>query len=193
MIDAFLELWNSGEVWSIVFKALISLILSGIATLLATSIVKIITKSKESRIYKYTDTLIEAAEQKFPNEGTKMGPQKMEYVMGQLAIRFPGIKDVRYLYNIAEQAVFKFNDKRQQQKQIQEFEAKFGKGSYILGDDVSSDVDIVDSDDVEVVDDIIELVDSEQSTQVDEVIQNKSFGDFMKSVFKKFNKNKISV
>lgn len=130
--EAFLDVWSSGEIWSILIKVLIGLAFSGIAGLCGTLIVRIITNCKESKIYKYATTLVEAAEQKYPNEGTKMGPQKMDYVMSQLVIRFPHIKDNRYLYNIVEQSVFKFNEKRQQQKQIEEFERKHGKGSYKL-------------------------------------------------------------
>lgn len=132
MIEAFSDIFNSGEIWSILIKVLLGIVLSGAATLLGTLIVKIITKNKDSKIYKYANTLVVAAEQKFPNEGTKMGPQKMDYVMGQLCIKFPKVKDNRYFYNIVEEAVFKFNDERQKEKQIQEFESKYGEGSYII-------------------------------------------------------------
>ena len=71
-----------------------------------------------------------------------MGSEKLDYVMSQLMIRFPKIKDNRYLYNIVEQAVFKLNDEKQKQKLIAEFEAKYGKGSYIMmADEVESIVD----------------------------------------------------
>ena len=132
MIDAFLEICRSGEIWTIIIKVLLGIVLSGLATLLGTIIVKVITGNKESKIYKYAKTLVEAAEQKYPNEGTKMGPQKMDYVMGQLCIKFPNIKDNRYFYNIVESAVYKFNEERQKQKEIEQFELKHGKGSYVL-------------------------------------------------------------
>jgi hypothetical protein len=73
-METLLDVFNSGEIWAIVIKALVGIILSGIVTLLGTIIIKIILKFKDSRLYKYANILVEAAEQKFPNEGTKMGP-----------------------------------------------------------------------------------------------------------------------
>ena len=90
--------WNL--VWNIVLKILILASVSLLTTLLGCLLSKLITKFNNSKIYKYAKTLVEAAEQKFPNEGTKMGPQKQDYVMSQLAIKFPSIRDNQYLYNI---------------------------------------------------------------------------------------------
>ena len=132
IINTLVDMFNSGEIWSILLKIVIGLILSGITTLIGTITVKVILKFKESMVYKYADTLVAAAEQKYPNEGTKMGPQKLDYVMSQLCIRFPKIRDSRYLYNVVEKSVFQFNEERQQQKLIKEFEHKHGEGSYLL-------------------------------------------------------------
>lgn len=131
MLEAFTEIFTSGEIWSIVIKVLVTAAAGGIITLCGTLLSKVISRNKESKIYRYAKTLVEAAEQKFPNEGTKMGPQKMDYVMSQIVIRFPGVKDNRYLYNIVEQAVYKLNEEKQKQKLIEEFEAKYGEGSYV--------------------------------------------------------------
>ena len=62
MYEAFMYIMTSGEIWTIVIKVLISAILGGLATLIATLIAKVICKFKESRIYKYANTLVEAAE-----------------------------------------------------------------------------------------------------------------------------------
>ena len=131
MWEAFIEVFTSGEIWPILIKVLLTAAAGGIITLCGTLLSKVISKNKESKIYRYAKTLVEAAEQKYPNEGTKMGPQKMDYVMSQIVIRFPGVKDNRYLYNIVEQAVYKLNEEKQKQKLIEEFEAKYGEGSYI--------------------------------------------------------------
>ena len=98
MWEAFTEVFTIGEIWSIVIKVLLTAAAGGIITLCGTLLSKVISKNKESKIYRYAKTLVEAAEQKFPNEGTKMGPQKMDYVMSQIVIRFPSVKDNRYLY-----------------------------------------------------------------------------------------------
>lgn len=131
MMETLTEIFTSGEIWSIIIKALLTAAAGGIIALCGTLLGKIISKNKESRIYKYARTLVDAAEQKYPNEGTKMGPQKMSYVMDQIVIRFPGVKDNRYLYNIVEQAVYKLNEEKQRQKAIEEFEKKYGEGSYV--------------------------------------------------------------
>jgi branched-subunit amino acid ABC-type transport system permease component len=81
MWEAITDIFTSGDIWSIVIKVLITAALGGVVSLMGTVLAKLITKNKESKIYKYAKTLVDAAEQKFPNEGTKMGPQKMEYVM----------------------------------------------------------------------------------------------------------------
>lgn len=62
MIDAFLEICRSGEIWAIILKVLLGIVLSGLVTLLSTCVVKIITANKESKIYRYAKTLVEAAE-----------------------------------------------------------------------------------------------------------------------------------
>lgn len=51
--------------------------------------------------------------------------------MSQIVIRFPSVRDNQYLYNIAEQAVYKLNEEKQKEKTIKEFEEKYGKGSYV--------------------------------------------------------------
>lgn len=131
MTEAIKEIFTSGQIWAIVIKVLLTTAASGLVAICGTALGKMISKNKESKIYKYAETLVEAAEQKFPNEGTKMGPQKMEYVMSQIVIRFPSVRDNQYLYNIAEQAVYKLNEEKQKEKAIKEFEDKYGEGSYV--------------------------------------------------------------
>lgn len=80
-----------------------------ITTLAGIVLGKLLSKMNSSRIYKYAKTLVEAAEQKYPNEGIKMGPQKEAYVMSQLSVKFPKIRDNRYLYNIVLQCVYELN------------------------------------------------------------------------------------
>ena len=97
MWEGMVEVFTATDFWGIVIKVLVTAVLTGLVGLCATLIGKLIAKCKNSKIYKYAKTCVEAAEQKFPNEGTKMGPEKMQYVMDQLAIAFPKIKDNRFL------------------------------------------------------------------------------------------------
>ena len=175
MWESFVNMTNSGEIWVYVFRVLLGLVLSGVATLIGTLIATIISKHKESKIYKYASTLVDAAEQKYPNEGTKMGPQKLDYVMGQLMIKFPKIRDNRYLYNIVEQAVFKLNDDRQKQKLIEEFESRHGVGSYICDEDNASNQpsEVVDDSSMSVEDVVSEEQEvSETQNTIDEQTQS---------------------
>lgn len=121
------EFFSSGDFWAIVIKVLLTAILTGLLGLVGTAIGKIIAKSKNSRIRKYAETCVKAAEQKFPNEGKKMGPEKMQYVMDQMMIKFPKIRDNQYLYNIAEAAVYELNNQFQKEAAIKEFEEKYGE------------------------------------------------------------------
>lgn len=83
------EFFTGGDFWSILLKVLITTLLTAGIGYIGTLIGRIIAKSKNSRIYKYADTCVKAAEQKFPNEGKKMGPEKLQYVMDQMMIKFP--------------------------------------------------------------------------------------------------------
>lgn len=121
------EFFTGGDFWSILLKVLITTLLTAGIGYIGTLIGRIIAKSKNSRIYKYADTCVKAAEQKFPNEGKKMGPEKLQYVMDQMMIKFPKIRDNQYLYNIAEAAVFELNRQKQTEAAIKEFEEKYGE------------------------------------------------------------------
>lgn len=127
MGESISQFFTSGDVWAVIIKVLITTLLSAATAWIGTLIANKITKNKDSKIYKYAKTLVEAAEQKFPNEGVKMGPQKLEYVMSQIVIRFPKVKDNQYLYNIVEQAVYKLNEKRNQDLDAQAFFDKYGE------------------------------------------------------------------
>lgn len=177
MWEAFTEIFTSGEIWSIVIKVLLTAAAGGAITLCGTILSRVISKNKESKIYIYAKTLVEAAEQKFPNEGSKMGPQKMDYVMSQIVIRFPSVKDNRYLYNIVEQAVYKLNEEKQKQKLVEEFEAKYGEGSYI--EDVKDIEPSMSKEEVEEEEEIIQEIPPKQTEEVVEkytVVEIKKVG-----------------
>lgn len=121
------EFFTSGDFWEILIKVLATTLLSTGIGFIGTLIGRVVSKNKESKIYKYAKTCVAAAEMKFPNEGKKMGPEKMAYVMDQMAIKFPKIKESTYFYNIAEAAVLELNKKMKEEAAIKEFEEKYGE------------------------------------------------------------------
>ena len=157
------EFFTSGDIWSIIMKVLITALFSALLGLIGTLIGKIIANSKDSKIRKYAKTCVEAAEQKFPNQGKKMGPEKMQYVMDQLAIKFPKIKENTYLYNIAEAAVLQLNKDLQREKAIKEFEEKYGEKPLAVIEEEKNQVEISSS--TEKADVVIE--NSEQISTID--------------------------
>ena len=181
MFETISEMYSSGQLWEIIIKVLLTAAASGVVALCGTLISNIIAKNKESKIYKYASTLVEAAEQKFPNEGTKMGPQKMDYVMSQIVIRFPSVKDNRYLYNIVEAAVYKLNDEKQKEKAIKEFEEKYGEGSFVQVENDNKVSDVA-SKAIDVVESAIEEVNSQESTNASSKIKKLFFGNKQRSV-----------
>lgn len=139
MWESLSNIFINGDVWSIIIKALLSLAATGLCGLIGTLIGKVISNHKTSKIYKYARTVVDAAEQKFPNEGKKMGPEKMQYVMDQLVIKFPKIADNRYLYNIAEQAVYKLNEEKRKEELVIEFKKKYGEDPIGVSTDINKD------------------------------------------------------
>ena len=136
------EFFASGDVWTIVIKVLLTAIFTGLLGLIGTLLGRIIARHKNSKIYKYADACVKAAEQKFPNEGTKMGPEKMQYVMDQMMIKFPKIRDNQYLYNIAEAAVFELNEDKRKEAAIKEFEEKYGEKPLAVQEDEDNSITI---------------------------------------------------
>ena len=127
MGEALELFFQSGEFWPVLIKVLLTAVLTGLVGLCTTLIGKIVAKNKSSKIMKQAEIAVRAAEQKFPNEGKKMGPEKMAYVMDYLAITFPKIKNNQYLYNIAEAAVYELNRQRQEEDDRKAFEEKYGE------------------------------------------------------------------
>ena len=127
MSEAITVFFQSGDFWSVVVKVLITALLTGLVGLLCTVIGKLIAKCKNSKLMRHARIAVRAAEQKFPNEGKKMGPEKMAYVMDYLAITFPKIKSNQYLYNIAEASVYELNNEDIKKEAEQAFKDKYGE------------------------------------------------------------------
>lgn len=175
-MEVIAQFFTSVDIWAIIIKVLLTAALGALATWLGTLIANLIAKNKNSKIYKYAETLVDAAEQKFPNEGVKMGPQKLDYVMSQLVIKFPKIKDSQYFYNIVEQAVFKLNEKRNADKAALEFYKKFGEWpkDFIPSEELKLEAGIVeDSDNTEVDENTTENTNSESISNSKDTAENK--------------------
>lgn len=135
--------FSEGGFWIIAVKALTTALLSASVGLMGTLIGRSISKNKDSKMYRYAKACVAAAEMKYPNEGKKMGPEKMAYVMDQMAIKFPKIKESTYFYNIAEAAVLELNRKMKEEAAIKEFEEKYGeKPLAVLEEDMTKDKEI---------------------------------------------------
>ena len=89
--------------------------ITGLATWLFTKLSK---KIKDSRIQSFIKEAVKAAEQMYPNQGTKRGTEKYAYVVQQVIARFPELTDNDYLKALIEGAVFTLN------KQLEEAEEK---------------------------------------------------------------------
>ena len=61
-METILQVFSSGDIWSYVLKALLTLLLSAATAGISTLIVNLIARNKESRLYKYAMTVVEAAE-----------------------------------------------------------------------------------------------------------------------------------
>lgn len=120
-------IFSNNDVWGIILKALLTTLTTALIGLVCTCIGKLLIKIKNSKLRRHAKIAVEAAEMKFPNEGKKMGPEKMSYVMDYLAITFPKIKSNQYLYNIAEAAVFELNNERIKKESEQIFKDKYGE------------------------------------------------------------------
>ena len=107
--------------WNMALDILIKALGSALATIIITfaSILfaKLKTKIGEARLNTYIDRCVKAAEQIFPNLGTKTGPEKLEYVKEMVIKKFPKLSDSPYLNALIEGAVYAVS---QQQKQLQE-------------------------------------------------------------------------
>ena len=122
-----LEFLASTDFWAIVIKCLITALLSAGIGALCTLIGKLIIKCKNSKLVRHARIAVRAAEMKLPNEGKKMGPEKMAYVMDYLSVTFPKIKSNQYLYNIAEAAVYELNNQDVAEEAKQQFKDKYGE------------------------------------------------------------------
>lgn len=88
------------------FKGLGSLAATVIITLASILFTKLKNKIKESKLNTFIEKSVKAAEQLFPNKGTKTGTQKFEYVVQQVLNKYPKLQNNDNLKNLIEGAVY---------------------------------------------------------------------------------------
>ena len=105
--------------WDLILSYLLKGLGSAAATLVITyaSILfaKLKNKIGEAKLNAFIDKTVKAAEQLFPNVGTKTGKQKYDYVVQQVLAKYPKLENNEYLKNLIEGAVYAIS---QQEKNI---------------------------------------------------------------------------
>ena len=109
--------------WNIVLEYL----LKGLGSVAASLIIafgsilfaKLKTKISEARLNAFIDKTVKAAEQLFPNLGSKTGKEKYKYVVEQVLAKFPKLENNEYLKNLIEGAVYAVSQQVKQAKQIE--------------------------------------------------------------------------
>lgn len=67
---------------------------------------KLKAKIGESKLNAFIDKTVKAAEQLFPNNGTKTGKIKFDYVVQQVLAKYPKLENNEHLKNLIEGAVY---------------------------------------------------------------------------------------
>lgn len=93
----------------IILKALGSAAATAITTLAGILFAKLSGKIKDTRINNYIKEAVRAAEQLYPNQGTKRGSEKFEYVTQLVLNKFPKLNNA-YIKAMIEGAVFALNN-----------------------------------------------------------------------------------
>ena len=75
---------------------------------------KLKTKISEARLNAFIDKTVKAAEQLFPNLGSKTGKEKYKYVVEQVLAKFPKLENNEYLKNLIEGAVYAVSEQVKQ-------------------------------------------------------------------------------
>lgn len=104
--------------WNLILNYGLKILGSAAATLVITlgSILfaKLKTKIGESRLNTFIEKAVKAAEQLYPNLGTKTGQEKYEYVLNQVLAKFPSVTNNENLKALIEGAVYSVSEQVKQ-------------------------------------------------------------------------------
>lgn len=96
--------------WSVILDYILKIAGSAAAALITTFASILFTKLKnklqDAQVSAYVSKVVRAAEQLYPNEGTKTGTQKYQYVVDQVLAKFPKMTNNEYLKSLIEGAVY---------------------------------------------------------------------------------------
>lgn len=96
--------------WNMILTYILKIAGSAAAALITTFASILFTKLKnklhDAQVSAYVNKVVRAAEQLYPNEGTKTGSQKYQYVVDQVLAKFPKMTNNDYLKSLIEGAVF---------------------------------------------------------------------------------------
>lgn len=109
-----IESLDWGEILNGVLKGLGVVIGTLIATYATILFNKLKGKIEEAKLNDFIDKCVRAAEQLFPNLGQKTGAQKFEYVMQEIAGKFPKQLNNPQLKSLIEGAVFSVSEQIRQ-------------------------------------------------------------------------------
>lgn len=93
----------------IILKALGSAAATTVTALASILFAKLSGKIKDARINNYIKEAVRAAEQLYPNQGTKRGSEKFEYVTQLVLNKFPKLNNA-YIKAMIEGAVYALNN-----------------------------------------------------------------------------------
>ena len=104
--------------WNLILNYGLKILGSAAATLIITlgSILfaKLKTKIGEARLNTFIDKTVRAAEQLYPNLGSKTGKEKYEYVLNEVLAKFPNQVNNEHLKTLIEGAVYAVSEEVKQ-------------------------------------------------------------------------------
>lgn len=96
--------------WNTILTYILKIAGSALAALVTTFatilFAKLKNKINEAVLNAYISKVVRAAEQLYPNEGQKTGPEKFQYVVNQVLEKFPKLTNNEYLRSLIEGAVY---------------------------------------------------------------------------------------
>lgn len=100
--------------WNTILTYVLKIAGSAAATLITTFatilFAKLKNKLNDARVSAYINKVVRAAEQLYPNKGTKTGTQKYQYVVDQVLAKFPKMTNNEYLKSLIEGAVYSLSN-----------------------------------------------------------------------------------
>lgn len=116
--------WN--EILNGVLKGLGVALGTLLVTFASILFAKLKSKINEVKLTNFIQQAVQAAEQLYPNLGTKTGPEKYQYVLDQVLAKFPNMTNNQYLKTLIEGAVYTVSEQVKQISQQQQQTAGLG-------------------------------------------------------------------